>query len=176
VVVLDVRATDTERALPRPGDDLVPAPRIVMDRAFDLPAGPDAVWPWIVQLGKKRAGWYLPRVVEWLIPPSRRGLRRIDPRWQNNTVGTVVPDYGGRDETFTVAAIEAPHHLVYRSRRGQADVSWAIVLGPTAGGTRIHFRLRVGPVRHRWLIASAGEALDWLTIAGLAGGLRERVR
>ena len=48
-------------ALALPGDDLVPRADVVMDRAFDLPAPPEVVWPWFVQLGKKRAGWYLPR-------------------------------------------------------------------------------------------------------------------
>ena len=31
-----------------------------MDRAFEVSAPPDVVWPWLVQLGKARAGWYLP--------------------------------------------------------------------------------------------------------------------
>ena len=53
---------DVARTLP--GDDLVPHADVVMDRAFDLPAPPEDVWPWFVQLGKKRAGWYLPRSVE----------------------------------------------------------------------------------------------------------------
>ena len=65
------RATDEERLAPLPGDDLVVAD-VVMDRGFDLPAPPDEVWPWLVQLGKRRAGWYLPGSVERLVPPSRR--------------------------------------------------------------------------------------------------------
>ena len=48
-----------------------------MDRAFSLPAPPEVVWPWLVQLGKGRAGWYLPRWVERIIPPSRRGRKNL---------------------------------------------------------------------------------------------------
>ena len=63
------RATPAERASSLPGDDLVAAD-VVMDRGFDLGAPPSEVWPWLVQLGKRRAGWYLPRSVEVLVPPG----------------------------------------------------------------------------------------------------------
>ena len=43
-------------------------PDIMMDRAFTVPAPPAAVWPWLVQLGKKRAGWYLPGRAEGFVP------------------------------------------------------------------------------------------------------------
>jgi hypothetical protein len=74
---------DVRRALP--GDHLVPDADIVMDRAFDLAAPPEAVWPWFLQLGKKRAGWYLPRFVERSSRPraaacagsTRRSSRRL---------------------------------------------------------------------------------------------------
>src|SRR5690349_12605576 len=77
-----------------------------MDRAFTVAAPPAAVWPWLVQLGKKRAGWYLPAAAERFLPPGRRAAPDIRPAWQRLAVGDVIPDYGGRDETFEVAAIE----------------------------------------------------------------------
>jgi len=172
---MSVEPSAAEVAAELPGDTIVAAPDFVMDRAFSLAAAPDAVWPWIVQLGKARAGWYLARSVERFLPPGRRALRRIDARWQDLAVGDVIPDYGGRHETFTVALIDPPRTLVYRSTRGRASVSWAICLRPDEVGTRLHFRLRVGPVRHRWLIGTIGDRFDLLTIAGLAGGLRERL-
>nr|WP_246324291.1 SRPBCC family protein [Petropleomorpha daqingensis] len=172
-----VRATAVERAVDRPGDDVVPSADVVMDRAFTVPAPPAEVWPWLAQLGKGRAGWYLPRSVERLVPPRRRASRSVDPRWQDLAVGDVIPDYGGPHETFAVTAIEPPRSLVYRSRRGRTDVSWSISLAAEAGGcTRVHLRLRLAPVRHRWLAEIGGGLLDLLTIAGMAAGLRERLR
>ena len=175
-----VTPTGAEHDEPRAGDDLVPHAAVIMDRAFTVPADPATVWPWIAQLGKQRAGWYLPHTVERFLPRSRRALRRIDPRWQSLAVGTVIPDYGGRHETFTVAVLEPPSALVYTSRRGSSDVSWSIVLraAPDSSGatTRVLLRLRVGPVRHRRLVETAGGLVDLLTIAGLAAGLRERLR
>jgi hypothetical protein len=49
------------RGGPKPGDDIVPDAAVVMDRDRILPAPARDVWPWIVQLGKDRAGWYMPR-------------------------------------------------------------------------------------------------------------------
>jgi hypothetical protein len=94
-----------------------------MDRAFSLPAPPDQVWPWLVQLGKRRAGWYFPRWFERLVPPRRRGLRRLDPAYLALKVGDVIPDWRGKDETFTVAELEPGHHLLHTSTRGNTRLT-----------------------------------------------------
>jgi hypothetical protein len=168
---------DVRRSLP--GDELVPKPDVVMDRAFDLAAPPAAVWPWFLQLGKKRAGWYLPRTLERFVPSSRRALRRIDPSLQVLRVGSVIPDWGGRHETFQVAILEPPHALVHTTQRGRTFGSWAIVLTPYdhagAAATHVQLRLRLAPVKRQRLAGTAGELLDASTIAGLAAGLRERL-
>jgi hypothetical protein len=171
-----VEATRAEIDGPLLGDDVVPDPDVVMDRAFTLAATPEQTWPWLVQLGKQRAGWYLPRRVERILPRSRRATHTVENRWQDLKPGDVIPDYGGPHETFEAVAVDPPRGLVYRSRRGRMDVSWAIVL--TAHGprqTRVQLRLRLAPVRRPWLARTAGEALDVLTIAGMAAGLRERL-
>jgi hypothetical protein len=169
---------DVARALP--GDGLVPNADVVMDRAFDLSSPPEAVWPWFLQLGKRRAGWYLPRYVERLLPVGRRGLRHVDPALVAEArVGHVIPDWGGRDATFQLAIVHPPHALVHTTTRGRTDGSWAIVLTPYDGqpgvGTHVQLRLRLSPVKRRWLAHTLGEAFDAATVAGLAAGLRERV-
>lgn len=181
-LLASIVARPEEVAAPRRGDDLVPDADVVMDRAFTLDCDPELVWPWLVQLGRHRAGWYLPRAVEWLIPTSRRAIRSVSSRWQDLHVGDIVPDYGGRHETFEVALVEPPSALVYRSRRGHVEVSWAITLTPLANGaapepsrTRVHLRLRLGSLRRPWLARTGGELVDLLTVAGLAAGLRERL-
>ncbi len=170
-----VAATAAEIAAPRPGDDLVPTAEVVMDRGFDVPGTPEQVWPWIVQLGKSRGGWYLPRTIERFVPRSRRAARSVQPEWQWLAVGDVVPDYGGPEEFFEVVEIERPLRLVYRSERGRMQVSWAITLTSRKSGTRVHLRLRLGPVRRVWLAESLGGFVDAATIAGMAAGLRERL-
>ena len=174
-----VAVTEAERSASRAGDRILPRADVVMDRAFTVPGDPDTVWLWLVQLGKRRAGWYLPSSIERFLPRLRRAARIVDARWQDLDVGDVIPDYGGRHETFEVAEIQPPSALVYRSRRGSTDVTWSITLEPVPGAdppaTRIFLRLRLSPVRRRWLAVTAGELLDLLTIAGLAAGLRERL-
>jgi hypothetical protein len=176
-----VAATAGERAASRAGDDIIARPDVVMDRAFTVGAPPAAVWPWIAQLGKKRAGWYLPRKVERFLPRRGRAVRDIHPDWQHLAVGDVVPDYGGQNATFEVAAVKPPSALVYRSVRGRVGMTWSITLIPVPGSpagdcTRVHLRLRLAPVRRPWLANTAGGFVDFLTIAGMAAGLKERVR
>ena len=175
---VDAAPEDVARGLP--GDDLIPRPDVVMDRAFDLPAPSEEVWPWFVQLGKKRAGWYLPRNVERFVPPSRRALRYVEPSLQVLRVGSVIPDWGRRHETFQVSILEPPHALVHTTQRGRTFGSWAIVLtsydDSGAVATHVQLRLRLSPVKRKRLTGTAGELLDASTIAGLAAGLRERVR
>jgi len=157
-----------------PGDELVDAD-VTMDRAFTLDASPSAVWPWLVQIGKQRAGWYLPRVVERFIPRARRAARRLDPRFASLEVGQTIADWGGRDATLTVAEISEPNHLVYTSRRGGTSFTWALVLTDLGDRTRVHSRVRIGPVRRKWLAEYGGGLFDAATISGLAHGLRERI-
>ena len=172
-----VEPTRAEVDSPMPGDDLVESADAVMDRAFTISAAPDEVWPWLVQLGKGRAGWYLPRRVERFLPPARRAVRHVDTRWQDLEPGDVIPDYGGRDETFTVNHIDSPQVIVYTSERGRSHISWAILLAPVGHGrTRVRLRLRVGPTTHKWLVETGGELIDRLTTAGMAAGLEERLR
>lgn len=170
-----VSATEAERRSERPGDDIVAVPDVVIDRGFTVIGLPDEVWPWLVQLGKGRAGWYLPASIERFVPKSHRAIRHLDPRWTHLEVGDVVPDYGGPNATLEVALMDAPHSLVYRSARGRTQLSWAITLVPHTSYTRVLMRLRLGPVPAKRAVDLAGELVDAAAVAALAVGLRERL-
>jgi hypothetical protein len=172
-----VEATAAERSAPRAGDAIVEPADVVMDRAFTVPRPPAEVWPWLLQLGKRRAGWYLPQSVERFLPAKRRAYRKVDEQWLGLKVGDVIPDYGGSSATFEVAELAAPSTLVYRSTRGRTGLTWSITLEPDepSAGTRVFLRLRMAPVRHRRVARTVGELFDALTVAGMAAGLRERL-
>lgn len=172
---MSIRPTAAERAAVLPGDDVVPDATIAMDTAFDLPAPPAAVWPWFVQLGKRRGGYYLPGWFEAVTPRARRGLRHLDPALAGLQVGDTIPDWGGRHATFTAHEVDPPHVLVHRSVRDHVRLSWAIVLHEQGGGTRVQLRLRLAGVRHERLARVLGGAADRLTVAGLVVGMRERL-
>lgn len=107
-----------------PGDELVPAATFVADRATVLSAPASAAWPWIVQLGKERAGWYVPARLERLIwKRDKRGLRHIRADLQDLSVGDRVPDWGPGAPQFEVVTLDPPHALVYLSRRDR-DNNW----------------------------------------------------
>lgn len=180
----DMSRPQAARALP--GDGVLPGADLVMDRVLDLDAAPDEVWPWLEQLGKQRAGWYLPRVVEVVVPRSRRAARRIESRWHDLQVGDRIPDWGPGAPTFEVLEIERPGHLLYWSERPRSDrggrarpplrLTWALVLEPRGDASRLHLRLRLdlghpaGPVA-----AYGGGLIDWLTVRLLGVGLNERL-
>ncbi|MDQ2751087.1 MAG: hypothetical protein M3Y44_16385 [Actinomycetota bacterium] len=179
------------RALP--GDDLVPDASWVIDRSLAFDAGPAQLWPWLVQLGKDRAGWYLPRGIERLLPARRRGARAILPQFQHVSVGDDSPDWGPGQPVFRLAVFEPPRTLVYLSLRDRGNnhrwpvdgrrgpgvlaLSWALVLESRGPGSTLHIRLRVARAGRRWgrQIEVVGGLFDWLTIAGLHRGLRERL-
>jgi len=166
-----------EVALNLPGDELIEQPTAVIDSAFDLPASPAEVWPWFVQLGKRRAGWYFPRWVEWFVLPSRRGLRSIEPKWQELKVGQRIPDYGGKQGYFDCFYLAEDRAIGYTSTRGRITMTWVLTFWPKGKHTRVIIRLRMkstkGGNSPLWKL---GKIFDRLTIAGLAAGLRERLQ
>ena len=56
-------ATPEEATCRYPGDELVPDPDGGATMATVLPAPPEGVWPWLVQIGDDRGGWYS---LDWL--------------------------------------------------------------------------------------------------------------
>ena len=174
--VLRVSPQPEETSASMPGDALVPDAQVQMDRGFDLSVPPEQVWPWLNQLGKNRAGWYLPGWLERFVPPRGRALRRIEPSLQCVAPGDVIDDWGGKDATFEIVAHEPPSTIVHRSTRGNLRISWLISVRPLHDQrSRVHLRFRIAGVRRVWLVETFGELLDLLTVAGLAAGLRERV-
>lgn len=70
-----------------PGDDLVPHARFRPTRAITIAAPPTGVWPWLVQAGFGRAGFYSNDLLDNFARPS---LREIDPDLQELEVGQWV--------------------------------------------------------------------------------------
>jgi len=164
----------------RPGDELIPDANLVFDRSRTISASADAVWPWLLQLGKHRAGWYMPRALERLVPRRRRASRRLEDRWHGLSVGDQIPDYGGHDAHLEVVRIEPSQLLVYRDERRGAPFTWAISLTPREGNqtdVQLRFRGRLQSTGlKRWVLCSLGHLLDALSGELMLRGLEERVR
>jgi len=63
-------STMEERRRRLPGDELIPDARIIGDHAIEIDTPVAAVWPWLVQVGWHRAGWYTYRWVDRLLFPD----------------------------------------------------------------------------------------------------------
>lgn len=118
-----------------PGDDLVPAAGGTT-RAIGIDASPAQVWPWLVQIGLGRAGWYS---YDWIDNDGQPSARTIRPELQDLAVGDripMTPELG-----FDVVAIEPGRHLV--SLSGDGSTSWCLRVVPDpGGGTRLISRFR----------------------------------
>lgn len=104
-----------EATEPLPGDEQVPNPRFESTRAISIDAPPERVWPWIVQMGIYRAGFYTHDRVERLMFHARyvdgkHSATRIHPELQDLKVGDLVP-YGG-GVYARVSELEPNRHLV----------------------------------------------------------------
>ncbi|MET0422769.1 MAG: SRPBCC family protein [Actinoplanes sp.] len=145
-------ATPAETTQLRPGDELVPDPDLAATRAITIHAGVDDVWPWIVQLGQGRGGFYSYDSLENLVGCDIHSALQINPDWQRLDVGDAVrlaPELA-----LSVAVVKPPRTLVLQggARPGAAtapyDFTWTFDLVPaSAVTTRLVVRERYAYTR-----------------------------
>ena len=140
-----VRASRLERTRALPGDELIRDPIASLTHAITIQRPPHGVWPWLVQMGADRAGWYS---YDFIDNGRRRSAERIVPALQSVAVGDLFPAAPGATDGFHVLAFETARHLVlgWRPAPGAAPImTWAFVLeGRTDGTTRLIVRARGG--------------------------------
>jgi hypothetical protein len=154
------------------GDDLVAGADVSETRALEIEAAPEAVWPWLLQLGYGRGGWYsypaLDRPWSPAGGPAGSSAERILDEFQELAEGDVVPTFSGGglvvrelepgralvlylDDVLAREQLEAwAAEAADEAAAAKADidmppyaVSWAFVLEDAPGGrTRLIERLR----------------------------------
>jgi hypothetical protein len=137
-----VRADRFERSQPLPGDELIPRALGSFTHAISIRRDPQDVWPWLVQMGAgTRAGWYS---YDWLDNGRRASATRVVPELQAVSIGTVFPALPGELEVFRVLQMEPDRTLVlgWSVPDGGPRVTWAFVLEPRPGATRLIVRVR----------------------------------
>lgn len=150
--------TSDERSARLPGDDLVRYAQYRVDHGITINAPADSVWPWLVQLGQDRGGFYSYDWLERLLGDRVRNADRIHAEWQTIKTGDLVraaqPDYlGGRLGSdlgwrvvevvpgraivlenwgaFVVQPVDSTTSRFYVRTRGQGTPSLAgVVFGP----------------------------------------------
>jgi hypothetical protein len=184
-------ANPGERVRVLPGDDIVTDPDVVTDHAITIDAPCDAVWPWLVQMGWHRAGWYTARWVDRLLfPDNPPSTTRIIPELQHIAAGDFIPD--GRPKTgcgFIVERLDPGRALVLHStthlprswrtkRKVALHWSWAFVLRPVDEGRRTRFQFRSRwTTAPWWLTAGSRFAVvpaDFVMSRSMLRGVKQR--
>ncbi len=126
-------ASDDEVHRTMPGDELIPHPMIETTHAITVQASASEIWPWLVQMGMDRGGWYsdpewwdsLAEKVLWSFLDSEEktgysirdepSADRIIRRFQDLKVGDVRLDGPAGTAFFTVAVLEKHRVLALNS-------------------------------------------------------------
>jgi len=150
-------ASEEEVSRTFPGDELVPKPKSELTLAISVHAPAKAIWPWFVQLGCQRGGWYSYDLLDNGGAPS---AEHIIPEYQDLKVGDIVKAMPKGDFGFPVAVIQPEEALVLAgtldTRTGQpadpndpslqayfsGDQTFYIE-GRSDGTSRLIFRMRI---------------------------------
>ena len=105
-------ASDEEVRGPYPGGDLIPGGRRGATMAVTIAAAPSRVWPWLIQMGCDRAGWYSwDRLDNGGVPSAEQ----IRPEWQHLSVGDRLASTPSGRAWFEVAALDPERFLGLRA-------------------------------------------------------------
>ena len=181
-------ATEEEVATVLPGDALTPPPVDQCTRAITIAAPPEAVWPWLVQMGADRGGFYSYDWMENLFGLRIHNADRIHEEWQQLALGD--PVWGDRRRTggWVVEHVEPNVALVMKTadpKTGRAalrttgigfEFQWTFALRPAPlGSTRLLIRERTAFGREltRWLMAPVG-IVSFVMTRKMLDGIRVR--
>jgi hypothetical protein len=148
-------ANDDEVRAAMAGDELVPVASFIATRAITIRARPENVWPWIVQMGYRRAGFYTYDIADNAGYPSAdqvleqyQHFRVGDWAFNMNSVfGIELPI--NEFDAFTVQAFEANNWLLWV----KPGSTWSWLLKPLPDGqTRLILRIRARPANLFWTL------------------------
>lgn len=142
-------ATPDEAATTLPGDDLIPRPKWGFTYAVDVGAPPEAVWPWIVQIGQRRGGFYSYQTLENMFGCDIHNSAEILPEHQHPQIGDEVRLHP-KAPAMRIAVLDAPTAFVLHGApadvggdESYATSTWQFALRPAGGGrSRLYMRGR----------------------------------
>ena len=137
-----------------PGDEVVPNPTFNATRAVTISAPPEKIWPWIVQIGFGRAGWYSYDLLDNF---GRHSAERIVPELQHIDVGDLIPMAPGENAGMRVKDFVPNQSILWWDEETQLT-TWAWALNEMPDGktrlvTRVRSRSSLGhPATVIWLL------------------------
>jgi hypothetical protein len=125
------------------GDDIVENPTFNATRAITIHASPQAVWPWLLQIGTTRAGFYS---YDWIDNAGVHSSDQVVPRLQHMDMDDFIPMTPDRKNGMWVMDLEEPKYMLWTDNKDTS--TWLWFLSPIdANTTRLISRLRV---RYKW--------------------------
>jgi hypothetical protein len=176
--LLHLGATADEASRPLPGDVVVPD-AVQSTRAMTIHARASAIWPWLVQIGQDKGGFYSYDVLERLAGAQIRNADRIHPEWQELKAGDLVRTYRyvPRWEPLGWFVVEIVPEQALVVRNKTSTWSWALVLEPV-DGTTTRLILRTRALRRSGPLAKidlfTGEPAHLIMEVGVLRGVRQR--
>jgi hypothetical protein len=168
--------TDGEIAATYPGDELVTAPVGIVNHSVTIHATPEQIYPWIVQLGAERGGYYSYTWLEtYLLQCKLVNADRIHPEWQELKVGDQVKMCPGTfgPPPYQVAQLYPNQAVVLGHQdKGQWAETWQFILVPQSDGTtRMVVRTRTTVSGGFWSIIHPGV---FIMETGMLHGIQDR--
>jgi len=159
-----------DAAIDFPGDDLVTDANVDESRGVEIDAPPDAVWPWLIQMGYNRAGWYSYDAVDM----KGASVDRIVPALQHLAVGDLVPN--SPDTAFVVRALEPGRALVLYADEKTVEEQVAAARARRAAGEAIEETPANLKAAAKMMPAMPGFAASWtFVLLPLEEGRRTRL-
>jgi hypothetical protein len=145
-----VRSRGDEARRRLPGDELLPAANDRWTHAVTIRGRPEDIWPWLAQMGCRRAGWYS---YDGLDNGGVRSAERVLPALQSVEVGDVFPWTSTAEDGFVVYVVEPGRVLVLGGDAGTLyRVRWAFLLEPI-DATRTRLLTRASAEYDRFAVA-----------------------
>lgn len=122
-----VQATRREHLLALPGDEMIRHAAGTLTHAITIHCNSRELWPWLVQMGAGRAGWYS---YDRLDNGGAHSAETVLPSLQHPTVGAIFPALPGTLEGFVLVEYEPPRWLVlgWPDAVGELVVTWSFML------------------------------------------------
>jgi hypothetical protein len=169
-------ATPEELTRPMPEDNIVPHPVFDATRAITIHATPEKIWPWLVQMGFKRAGFYGYDLIENIGNGSNiRSATTILPAYQHPQIGDPIPISVAA--TLVFGSINPNSWIVWRSRNRPSDGVFIWELVPMdATTTRLISRIcwRYAPGAWFTVLGVFTEFADHVAVRRILEGVRDR--
>lgn len=175
-------ASDAEVAAAVAGDELIPRPLAASTRGVTIAAAPEQIWPWIVQLGAERGGFYSHTWIEGMVGCQIVNADRVHPEWQGLQPGDTVKMCPGSSgpPAYSVISVDPGRALVLGHRATAAERApdsewfdtWSFSLRPQPdGSTRLIVRSRLAVSAAWWGVVEPGA---FVMERGMLGGIKAR--